>query len=165
MDATAPATNKSNALDKYRHLAQQRYQQILDTLTPKVGVRWGLAGVTFLLFAVRVWTLHGFYIIAYGLGIYLLNLLIGFLSPRVDPEFAAMDDDDDDAPPLPTQSEQEFKPFIRRLPEFKFWCVLASVIVALTKSKLGRCEFLVATLPLATRCLHLPTVHSQRSYS
>lgn len=28
---------------------------------------------------------QGFYIVTYGLGIYLLNLLIAFLSPQVDP--------------------------------------------------------------------------------
>ena len=27
----------------------------------------------------------------------------------------------DDAPKLPTSNSEEFRPFIRRLPEFKFW--------------------------------------------
>jgi len=58
---------------------------------------------------------QGFYIVTYGLGIYLLNRLIGFLSPMVDPEL--------EGPTLPSKSsDQEFKPFQRRLPEFKFWC-------------------------------------------
>ena len=30
-------------------------------------------------------------------------------------------DDDDDGPALPTTTSEEFRPFIRRLPEFKFW--------------------------------------------
>jgi hypothetical protein len=47
-----------------------------------------------------------------GLGIYNLNLIIGFLSPQMDP--------DSDSPALPTRNE-EYKPFVRRLPEFKFW--------------------------------------------
>lgn len=29
--------------------------------------------------------------------------------------------DDPDGPELPTRSNEEFRPFIRRLPEFKFW--------------------------------------------
>ncbi|CAF2032912.1 unnamed protein product [Brassica oleracea] len=70
--------------------------------------------VVALAFSLRVFYIQGFYIIAYGLGIYLLNLLIGFLSPLVDPEAA-------DGPSLPTRGSDEFKPFIRRLPEFKFW--------------------------------------------
>lgn len=28
---------------------------------------------------------------------------------------------DDQGPELPTRSNEEFRPFIRRLPEFKFW--------------------------------------------
>ena len=58
----------------------------------------------------------GWYIITYGLGIYVLNLLIGFLSPQSDPET--------EGPTLPTSRDDEFRPFIRRLPEFKFWYAL-----------------------------------------
>ena len=61
----------------------------------------------------QVFVLQGFYIVTYGLGIYNLNLLIGFISPQIDPET--------EGPALPTKSDQEFKPFVRRLPEFKFW--------------------------------------------
>ena len=53
----------------------------------------------------------------YGLGIFLLNQLIGFLSPQFDPE---MDGDGTDLD-LPTSDKEEFRPFARRLPEFKFW--------------------------------------------
>ena len=49
----------------------------------------------------------------YGLGIYLLNGFIGFLSPQVDP--------DSEGPVLPTSNDEEFRPFSRRVPEFKFW--------------------------------------------
>ena len=55
----------------------------------------------------------GFYIITYALGIYNLNLLLGFLTPQVDPEL--------EGPTLPSKKEDEFRPFVRRLPEFKFW--------------------------------------------
>lgn len=44
----------------------------------------------------------------------MLNLLMGFLSPKVDPEI-------EDGPTLPTRGSDEFRPFVRRLPEFKFW--------------------------------------------
>jgi hypothetical protein len=57
--------------------------------------------------------------VSYGLGIYVLNLLIGFLSPQVDPKMEGMD-----GVALPTQGSNEFNPFIRRLPEFKFWFLL-----------------------------------------
>ena len=59
-----------------------------------------------------------YYIVTYGLGIYNLNLVIGFLSPQVDPAT--------EGPTLPTKGNEEFKPFVRRLPEFKFWYRSAS---------------------------------------
>jgi hypothetical protein len=52
--------------------------------------------------------------VTYGLSIYNLNLLLGFLSPQFDPE--------SEGPTLPSSNaDAEFKPFIRRLPEFKAW--------------------------------------------
>lgn len=36
---------------------------------------------------------------------------------------------DDQGPELPTRSNQEFRPFIRRLPEFKFWYAIAKSTV------------------------------------
>jgi hypothetical protein len=60
--------------------------------------------------------------VKYTLGIYLLNLFLAFLSPKFDPaleEELALEDDE--GPSLPTKADEEFRPFIRRLPEFKFW--------------------------------------------
>jgi hypothetical protein len=48
-------------------------------------------------------------------------LLIGFLSPQVDPEI--------EDPGLPSKATDEFKPFIRRLPEFKFWYALTKAFL------------------------------------
>lgn len=64
---------------------------------------------------IRVVLIKGFYIVSYALAIYNLNLLLGFLTPQFDPET--------EGPSLPTKGDQEFKPFMRRLPEFKFWYV------------------------------------------
>lgn len=39
--------------------------------------------------------------------------------------------DDENGPALPTRATEEFRPFIRRLPEFKFWLsVTKSTIIA-----------------------------------
>lgn len=63
--------------------------------------------------------------VAYSLGIYLLNLFLAFISPKFDPSLEADTDMEDGMPAgqsaLPTKNDQEFKPFVRRLPEFKFW--------------------------------------------
>ncbi|EFN60655.1 Protein RER1 [Camponotus floridanus] len=96
----------------------QIYQRYLDLWTPHAISRW--------LFALF---LLGWYIVTYALGIYHLNLFIAFLTPKIDP---AMDFDDGEGPELPTRSNEEFRPFIRRLPEFKFWySVTKSTIVAM----------------------------------
>ena len=92
---------------------QQKFKCYLDKTTPHVKARWlALLGVISI-YAVRVFFLKGFYIITYALGIYNLNLLLGFITPQVDPEM--------EGPTLPSKREDEFRPFVRRLPEFKFW--------------------------------------------
>lgn len=61
--------------------------------------------------------------VAYSLGIYLLNLFLAFLQPKFDPSNEIVDNEmeDGEAGGLPTKQDEEFRPFIRRLPEFKFW--------------------------------------------
>jgi hypothetical protein len=62
--------------------------------------------------------------VAYTLGIYLLNLFLAFLTPKFDPSLTqdeGLEDGDAGSPSLPTKKDEEFRPFIRRLPEFKFW--------------------------------------------
>lgn len=111
-------------LAKWRHEFQRAFQYYLDKSTPLPLYRWlGTVGIA-LIYFLRVYYVQGFYIISYGLGIYILNLLIGFLSPKIDPELEAMD-----GASLPTKESDEFKPFIRRLPEFKFWYVITKAFL------------------------------------
>ena len=66
---------------------------------------------------------------AYSLGIYLLNLFLAFLQPKFDPSLTQDESLEDGGSggagggrsPLPVKQDEEFRPFIRRLPEFKFW--------------------------------------------
>lgn len=103
-------------LAKWRNDVSRAFQYYLDRSTPLPVHRWLGTLVVAVIYALRVYFLQGFYIVSYGLGIYVLNLLIGFLSPKVDPELEALDGAE-----LPTKETDEFRPFIRRLPEFKFW--------------------------------------------
>lgn len=111
-----PSTAAS-ALNQRRHEVSKLFQYYLDKSTPHSLYRWIGTFVVVSVYALRVYYLQGFYIVSYGLGIYILNLVIGFLSPLVDPEMEPTAD----GPVLPTKGSDEFKPFIRRLPEFKFW--------------------------------------------
>ncbi|CAM4762590.1 unnamed protein product [Rotaria magnacalcarata] len=101
-------------------------QYYLDRITPYTNSRWLLNLFLLIIFFFRIVYIKGFYIIAYGLGILLLNQLILFLTPKLDLSLRNTDEDDD-ALNLPTRSTDEFRPFIRRLPEFKF-CLLADTI-------------------------------------
>lgn len=103
-------------LSKWRSDFSRTFQYYLDRSLPHPVGRWLGALAVAAVYVLRVYFVQGFYIVSYGLGIYVLNLLIGFLSPMVDPELEVLD-----GASLPTRGSDEFKPFIRRLPEFKFW--------------------------------------------
>eukprot|EP00930_Biecheleria_cincta_P021000 TRINITY_DN1564_c0_g2_i1.p1 TRINITY_DN1564_c0_g2~~TRINITY_DN1564_c0_g2_i1.p1 ORF type:complete len:215 (-),score=21.54 TRINITY_DN1564_c0_g2_i1:59-637(-) len=125
MDQTAAEEQVSSFLDG----AGRRFQHYVDKTTVWVKTRWISLLVLMIAYGIRVYMVKGFYIVTYGLGIYMLNLLIGFLSPAVDPET-----EDQDEVGLPTRESSEFRPFTRKLPEFKFWfsairAVLISIIM------------------------------------
>lgn len=93
-------------------------QYWLDKSTIYPIQRWIAFFFLLSMFFLRVYLVQGYFIVAYGLGIFLLNNFIAFLSPLDDPM---------DGPTLPTSESEgkEFKPFTRRLPEFKFWLACA----------------------------------------
>lgn len=117
--------------------ANIQYQSSLDKLVPFVVERWSALGVILLLLLLRIVLAGGYYVVAYALGIYMLNMFLLFLSPKFDPAFQEDEAADSlannadigasasDLPALPLQSgvdeTGEYRPFIRRLPEFKFW--------------------------------------------
>lgn len=114
-----PSLPLMDSINRFRHTIGTRYQTYLDKTTRHIKYRWGATAALLLLYIIRVWLLEGFYVVTYGLAIYTLNLLIGFLSPLKDPDEA------EDGTELPinaiTPSDTEWKPFMRKVPEFKFW--------------------------------------------
>ena len=70
----------------YRAELERKYQYLLDKSSPMIGARWAAFAVCLFLYMLRVWLLGAFYIVTYGLGIYLLNQFLGFISPQFDPE-------------------------------------------------------------------------------
>lgn len=113
-DAVSPAADRSSFISEQIHSISRRYQHLLDKSTPFIQRRWIAFSIIALIYIVRIFILQGFYLITYALGIYVLSLFIAFLSPQVDPET-------EDSPSLPVVRSDEFRPFVRRLPEFKFW--------------------------------------------
>ncbi|KAJ3918461.1 retrieval of early ER protein Rer1 [Lentinula edodes] len=119
----SPVQNISAA---YTRVTRQ-YQQILDRWTPHIMYRWlGTAGILSLFF-LRIVLSQGVRIY-YAYAIYLLNLLLAFLQPKFDPslqeDLLADEIEEGGTPmtsPLPSARDDEFRPFVRRLPEWQFW--------------------------------------------
>lgn len=101
----------------------QKWQYILDKLSPQIAVRWVMMLVAVSLYFLRVYFLNGWFIVTYGLGIYLLNQMIGFVSPQFDPE------DSDSDMGLPTREREEFR--------FVFFVSFASSPMALADPSLA----------------------------
>lgn len=95
-----------------------------------------VAGALMALFLLRMFLVQGFYIVTYVLLIFILNQFILFLQPKDRASLLAArraNTETDDAaatPTLPTRDDEEFRPFVRRLPEFHFWysCTVATFL-------------------------------------
>ncbi|KZV28862.1 hypothetical protein F511_13657 [Dorcoceras hygrometricum] len=117
MEATGgDSESQISIFAKWKNDFSRAFQYYLDRSAPHIGYRWLGTLAAAAIYVLRVYFGRGFYIISYGIGIYILNLLIGFLSPKVDPEIEALD-----GASSPTKDTDEFRPFVHRLPEFKFW--------------------------------------------
>ncbi|KAF4621348.1 hypothetical protein D9613_000849 [Agrocybe pediades] len=106
---------------------QRQYQQILDRWTPHVLYRWLSTAGLLVVFLLRIVLSQGWYIVCYAHAIYLLNLLLAFLQPKFDPSLNddlmadEIEEGGEVTSPLPSQRDDEFRPFVRRLPEWQFW--------------------------------------------
>lgn len=109
-------------------------QHFLDRIAPFKLYRWIFLVCLLSIFMIRMFFLQGFYIVTYVLFIYILNQFILFLQPKdrasliakaraaalgTSTESAEAEESTDAQ--LPTMDDEEFRPFVRRLPEFKFW--------------------------------------------
>jgi hypothetical protein len=107
-----------NKWQQFKAPYARRWQHILDTSLPQWKTRWLVAGILLFCYIFRVYLLQGFHMISYALAIYLLNRLLDFISPLEDPESVVAGDE---LPIAAQVVDNEYKPFIRKIPEFKFW--------------------------------------------
>ena len=112
------AATAVNPLAQQYNRAITLYRFYLDKIVPHVKERWAaLAGLLFL-FLVRIVTSQGWYVVCYALGIFLLNQFLAFLTPKFD---VSLQQDEENKELEAGERSDEVRPFIRRLPEFKFW--------------------------------------------
>ncbi|KAL7271738.1 retention in endoplasmic reticulum protein 1 [Rhizina undulata] len=122
MDSQPPDQTFPAAFSAHTSKFTRAYQTYLDKATPFTTYRWIGTAVILLAFMARIIVSQGWYIVCYSLGIYLLNLFLAFLTPKFDPSLEQDEELESGGPSaLPTKQDEEFRPFIRRLPEFKFW--------------------------------------------
>ncbi len=74
---------EATMLEKVQAQMRRKFQFYLDQSTVYLKARWCGFSCLLLMYLVRVFTANGWYIVTYGLGIYLLNLFIGFITPQV----------------------------------------------------------------------------------
>jgi hypothetical protein len=103
---------------------RQIFLRFLDLTVPHRIPRWIAFGALLLLYVVRVISLGGYYVVTYGLSIYLLNIFLQMISPAADPELEEMSRAE-----LPTNSDDEFKPFVPRVAEFRIWQAGTSAVL------------------------------------
>lgn len=95
----------------------QCFHASYDRLAVHFGLRWVATVVITGGYVARVYLTAGYHIISYALAIYILSAFISFLTPKM----ANVDNEEDDNPVLPVNENDEFRPFVRQLPEMRFW--------------------------------------------
>ncbi|EDO19147.1 hypothetical protein Kpol_1050p4 [Vanderwaltozyma polyspora DSM 70294] len=108
----------SNAIVVQFNKIKNIYRYYVDKSTPHIKGRWAGLGVAIILFLLRVIYAQGWYVVCYALGIFLLNQFLAFLTPKFD---VSLQQDEANKELEAGERSEEFRPFIRRLPEFKFW--------------------------------------------
>ena len=83
MDAPPPDEGPAALLASTLAASKARLRRHLDFVAPFMQRRWAGAALLLLAYISRVAALRAFHIVTYGLGIYLLNLFLGFITPAV----------------------------------------------------------------------------------
>ncbi|KMT09435.1 hypothetical protein BVRB_6g129070 [Beta vulgaris subsp. vulgaris] len=111
-------------LPTWRSNLHSKFQYYLDRSVPHLLRRWLMTIGVAMIYTLRVYWVKGFHVVSYGLATYVLNLLIGFLSPNVDPELEGLD-----GASSPRKDGDAYRPFERRVPEFRFWYAITKAFI------------------------------------
>lgn len=120
MDGEAPS---ENVVTIYLDRAKNTYRHYLDFVTPYTMQRWIGTYSLIGLFLTRIIFSEGWYIVCYTWAIYFLNMFLQFLTPKFDPSLEQEFENEsiEEGTSKMDENDEEFRPFIRRLPEFRFW--------------------------------------------
>lgn len=105
-----------------------KFQYYLDKTAPKKLERWVFFSLLLVLYFVRILYIQTHYLVTYVLSIYLLHGFIGFCTPQEESIPDPFDNVDEEVY-IPQAVDDEFRPFMRRLPEFDFWWLAVRLVL------------------------------------
>lgn len=95
-------------------------QYAIDTLSPRVYPRWMFALIILITYLRRVFGLKSHIVITYIAGVYLLHSFVLFVTPK-DSNIPDPFENDEDESYNPKNIDNDFRPYVRKLPELLFW--------------------------------------------
>lgn len=95
-------------------------QILMDKLSPCLKLRWAITGIIVAIYIIRIAIVRKYAVITYFSGIYLLHNFILFATPNDDSIPDPFSDNYTGEITHPT-IDNDFKPYVRKLPEYSFW--------------------------------------------
>lgn len=105
-------------------------QFLTNTLSPLILPRWISFFAIAAIFIYRICIKKSHWVIAYVSVIYLLHTFILFATPKdssIPDPFEAEEEDQENY--NPRNIDNEFRPYVRKLPEFQFWKMCLHIII------------------------------------
>jgi hypothetical protein len=105
----------------YYGLARDLLALVLNVSIPYTKVRWGVFAFLSLTYVLHIVAHMAWYLVAYCLYIYMLSAFLLFITPLYRQSTAESATSPDALPQTEAEHSDEFRPFMRKLPEFQFW--------------------------------------------
>lgn len=104
-------------------------QLVTDRLSPQLTFRWGFTGTLVLLYIYRIIKIKSHAVVTYCAAVYFLHAFILFATPKdqnIPDPFEATNEDEYN----PSNIDNDFKPYVRRLPEYSFWVFATQIVLS-----------------------------------
>lgn len=105
-------------------------QHLRDKISPFPTYRWAVTGVLALLYVIRLINIKSHAVITYCALVYLLHAFILFATPKdnsIPSPFENSTNEEEDNY-IPSNIDNDFKPYVRRLPEYDFWVFTSEIV-------------------------------------
>jgi hypothetical protein len=113
-EAETPVPKLKERLVIHKTELSMKVEALILRTKPYLLYRWLVFVILAIVFLLRLILENRFYTIGYITGLYFVNCLVLFLSPKLDPDLYGRE-------ALPTVGDGDYRPFVRKLPEFVFW--------------------------------------------